>query len=68
MAKKQKQADRDLESFFLGQGLAMQMIHEELFHELVEAQEIISKALSILGDLKGFAAKKNENYAFTDGK
>ena len=68
MAKKQNQADRDLESFLLGQGLAMGMVHDELFHELVEAQQIISRALSILGDLKGFAAKKNERYAFENGK
>lgn len=61
---KKKQADRDLKHFLDGQKAAMEMIHEELFDELVEVQETITKALSILGDMKKFTERKNRQWAF----
>ena len=59
-----KQADRDLEHFLDGQNAAMGMIHEELFYELVQVQETITKALSILGDMKNFTERKNREWAY----
>lgn len=59
-----EQADRDLEHFLDGQNAAMEMIHEELFDELVEVQTTITKALSILGDMKNFTERKNRQWAF----
>lgn len=61
--KIKKQADRDLEHFLDGQKAAMEMIHEELFDELVQVQEAITKALSILGDMKNFTDRKNRQWA-----
>ena len=61
---KKKQADRDLEHFLDGQKSAMEMVHEELFDELVEVQQAITKALSILGDMKRFTERKNREWVY----
>ena len=59
-----KQADRDLEHFLDGQRAAMEMVQEELFDELVEIQETVTKALAILGDKKRFIERKNRELVF----
>lgn len=71
MSKKQKQqakkqADRDLEHFLDGQRAAMEMVQEELFDELVEIQQTMTKALQILGDHKRFTQQKNREWAYRD--
>lgn len=64
MSKNKKQADRDSEHFLDGQKSAMEMVHEELFDELVEVQQAITKALSILGDMKRFTERKNREWVY----
>lgn len=69
MSKKEtnrKQADRDVEHFLDGQKSAMEFVHEELFQELVEVQETIAKALTILGDAKQFLEQKTRFHALND--
>ena len=65
---KKKQADRDLEHFLDGQRSAMEFVHDDLFHELVEVQATIAKALSILGDSKQFIERNNRIAAYKDVK
>lgn len=64
LTKIKKQADRDLEHFLDGQKAAMEMVHEELFDELIEMQQAITKALSVLGDMKRFTERKTREWVF----
>lgn len=59
-----KQADRDLKHFLDGQNAAMEMIQEELFDELVQVQETVTRALAILGDQKRFIERKNRELVY----